>query len=125
MTEHPSAAHAAAHGTVCPSCGRFVGAFHRCTYGGTGVAKRIPLRVARLGALGVALSGMVCLHLMAVHRETPMIGIADITPAMNHAFRSVVVLPTAVLLTGALPLREPKAAQPQPPEEDGNEETDV
>jgi len=104
MTEHSSAAHAAAHGIVCPSCGRFVGAFDRCPYCGTGVAKRIPLRVVRLGALGVALSGMVCLHLMAVHRETPTIGIADITPAMNYAFRSVVGRAARPLTYHRLPL---------------------
>lgn len=42
-----------------------------------------------------------------------------------HYLMCVVVLPTAVLLTGSLLLRKPKAVQPQPPEEDENEETDV
>lgn len=76
-------------GTVCPSCRRFVGAYDRCPYCGTGITKRIPLRTIRITALVIAVAGMVCLHIMAMYRDIPAKPIGDITPAMNFGYVSV------------------------------------
>jgi DNA/RNA endonuclease YhcR with UshA esterase domain len=91
MNDQPSAAPSpTGSGTVCPSCGRFVGAYERCPYCGTGVQKRIPMRALRATAVLVALGGIVSLHLMAMHREIPVTAIGEITPSMNFGYVSVV-----------------------------------
>lgn len=79
-----------AQGTVCPSCHRFVGAYDRCPYCGTGIPKRISLRVLRYLSLLVALAGMVCLHLMAMYRDVPTVSIGAISPAMNFGYKRVI-----------------------------------
>lgn len=77
-------------GTVCPSCNRFVGAYDRCPYCGTGIPKRISLRVLRYTSLMVAIAGVVCLHLMAMYRDIPTVTIGDISPAMNFGYKRVI-----------------------------------
>ncbi|MCX7848229.1 MAG: OB-fold nucleic acid binding domain-containing protein [bacterium] len=79
-----------AQGTVCPSCHRFVGAYDRCPFCGTGIPKRIPLRVVRSLSLLVAIAGLVCLHLMAMYRDVPTVSIGAISPAMNFGYKRVI-----------------------------------
>ncbi len=76
-------------GSVCPSCQRFVGAYDNCPYCGTGLKKRVPLKILRYSSLIIALAGMVCLHLMAFYRDIPSKPIGDISPAMNMGYISV------------------------------------
>jgi len=83
-------AHTAGQGTVCPSCNRFVGAYDRCPYCGTSIPKRISLRALRCLALLVAITGVVCLHLMAMYRDIPTVKIADISPAMNFGYKRII-----------------------------------
>jgi len=75
---------------ICPSCKRFVGAHDTCQYCGTGIKKRISLRFLRYTSLVIAIVGLVCLQLMAMHRETPVKSIASINPAMNFGYITVV-----------------------------------
>ena len=77
------------NGISCPSCGRFVGAHDRCPYCGTGLKKRISLKSLRITSLLVAIIGLVCLHLMAMNRETPAKEISSITPSMNFAYITI------------------------------------
>ena len=75
---------------ICPSCKRFVGAHDTCQYCGTGIKKRISLRFLRYSSLVIAIVGLVCLQLMAMHRETPVKSIASIDPTMNFGYITVV-----------------------------------
>ena len=75
---------------VCPSCGRFVGAFDRCPYCGTGIQRRMTIRFFRYLALVVAIVGMICLHAMAMYRTLPVTTIGAITPTMNFGYFSVI-----------------------------------
>ena len=78
-----------ANETICPSCNRFVGAHDSCPYCGTGIKKRISLRFLRYTSLVIAIVGLVCLQLMAMHRDIPVKSIASITPAMNFGYITV------------------------------------
>lgn len=73
----------------CPSCGRFVGPHDRCPYCGTGMEKRLSLRVFKIAALFIAIVGLACLHLMALHRDIPVKNIEEITPQMSFGFFTV------------------------------------
>jgi len=72
--------------TICPSCGRFVGALSRCPHCGARVNKRLSIRVFRYGALLLGIVGLLLLYLMVTHREIPIIQIGDIQPTMNFAY---------------------------------------
>jgi len=89
MTAPASDTSAHGQGTVCPSCNRFVGAYDRCPYCGTGISKRIPLRTIKIAAMVIAIVGMLCLHIMAMYRDIPTKSIGSITPAMNFGYISV------------------------------------
>ena len=75
---------------ICPSCKRFVGAHDRCQFCGTGIKKRISLKFLRYTSLIIAIVGLVCLQLMAMHREIPVKSIASINPAMNFGYITVI-----------------------------------
>ena len=76
--------------TICPSCKRFVGAHDSCQFCGTGIKKRISLKFLRISALIIAIVGLICLQLMAMHREIPVKSIASINPAMNFGYITVI-----------------------------------
>ncbi len=76
--------------TICPSCKRFVGAHDSCQFCGTGIKKRISLKFLRISALTIAIVGLICLQLMAMHREIPVKSIASINPAMNFGYITVI-----------------------------------
>jgi uncharacterized OB-fold protein len=70
---------------TCTQCGRYVGPLPRCPHCGARQPQRISLRVLRLAAVLLATVGLFLLWLMAIHREIPLIKIADIQPTMNFA----------------------------------------
>lgn len=78
-------AEASAQEINCAQCGRYVGPLARCPHCGARQPQRISLRVLRIGALLLATVGLFLLWLMAIHREIPLIKIADIQPTMNFA----------------------------------------
>jgi DNA/RNA endonuclease YhcR with UshA esterase domain len=55
--------------TLCPSCGRFVGALTRCTHCGARVAKRMSLRLFRYAALAAGTVGLGLLYLLATQTD--------------------------------------------------------
>ncbi|MFH0954185.1 MAG: hypothetical protein V1873_07635 [Verrucomicrobiota bacterium] len=77
-------------GTMCGSCGRFVGALTRCPYCGARVAKRMSIMVFRYAALFLATVGLGLLYLMARSREIPVVKIGDLKSTMNFAYVRVV-----------------------------------
>lgn len=70
---------------TCTQCGRYVGPLPRCPHCGARQPQRISLRVLRLAAVLLATVGLFLLWLMAIHRDIPLIKIADIQPTMNFA----------------------------------------
>lgn len=73
----------------CPSCQRFVGPHDRCPYCGAEMHQRMSLRVFRIGAIVVAVVGIACLHLMALHRDIPLRRIEEVTPQMNFGYIAI------------------------------------
>lgn len=74
----------AAHGAVCPACERFVGAALRCPYCGQAARNASFLRLLRLSALLLAVSGLFFIY-FAPRKEAPLVEAASITPMMNFA----------------------------------------
>ena len=70
---------------TCPQCGRYVGPLPRCPHCGARQPQRISLRALRIAAMLLATVGLFLLWLMAIHRDIPLIKIADIQPTMNFA----------------------------------------
>ncbi len=84
MDEH-SQAQSNVQEIICQQCGRYVGPLPRCPHCGARQPQRISLRALRLAAVGLATVGLFLLWLMAIHRDIPLIKIADIQPTMNFA----------------------------------------
>lgn len=82
---NPDAANTGSEST-CPSCGRFVGAQTVCPYCGARVHKRLSLRVARYGAVALALLGLIALWWAARHADVPEIHVQDVAHTMNWAY---------------------------------------
>ncbi len=72
--------------SLCPSCGRFVGAQTVCPYCGAQVYKRLSLRVARYGAVALAVLGLIALWWAARHARVPAIQVQDVAHTMNWAY---------------------------------------
>jgi len=72
--------------TRCPSCGRFVGAYEKCPYCGATVSKRMSIKIFRYGSLILSFVGLAILYLISVHKEIPLVKVADISPTMNFAY---------------------------------------
>ena len=70
---------------ACDSCGRFIGPADVCPFCGGQTRPRLGLRALRWFALLMGVGGLGILYLAAVHAETPVVTIRDITPAMNFA----------------------------------------
>lgn len=71
--------------TLCPSCGKFVGAYEKCPYCGTELQKRMSIIFFKRAALVVALGGLFLLWFTATKMKPPLIKIDDITPGYNNA----------------------------------------
>lgn len=70
---------------MCPSCGKFVGAYEKCPYCGTELKKRISIVFFKRSAIVVALGGLFLLWLTATHLKPTLIKINEITPFYNNA----------------------------------------
>jgi len=73
--------------TICPSCGKFVGAYTRCPYCGSEHKRRISIRFFRFFAIVVAFGGVFLIWLAARGINAPLIKISDIQPM--HSFACV------------------------------------
>jgi len=71
--------------TLCPSCGKFVGAYEKCPYCGTGLKKRMSIIFFKRAALVLALGGLFLLWLTATKIKPQLIHVGDINPRMNNA----------------------------------------
>lgn len=72
--------------TLCPSCGRYVGALEKCPHCGASVRKRLPIRTLRLGSIVLALAGIAALLYAVSGAATPKLSIANIEATMNYAY---------------------------------------
>ncbi len=71
--------------TLCPSCGRFVGAYEKCPYCGAELKKRMSLVIwKRIAVVGTAV-GLFLMWLAAVKMEPPLIDVAQAGPSYNNA----------------------------------------
>lgn len=69
----------------CPHCGHFIGPATRCAHCGMRLEKPMKLKVLRIAAGGVAVVGLLLLHLYARNHELPVVQIGSISPVMNFA----------------------------------------
>jgi DNA/RNA endonuclease YhcR with UshA esterase domain len=72
--------------TICPSCGKFVGAYTRCPYCGSEHKRRISIRFFRFFALIVAVVGVFLIWLAARGIKAPLIKISNIQPMHSFAY---------------------------------------
>jgi DNA/RNA endonuclease YhcR with UshA esterase domain len=70
---------------LCPSCGKFVGAYERCPYCGTELKKRMSIVFFKRAAIVVALGGLFLLWLTATKLKPQLIKINEITPMYSNA----------------------------------------
>lgn len=71
--------------TLCPSCGRFVGAYEKCPYCGAELKKRTSLLLWKRIAVGGAVGGLLLMWLAATKMEPKLLQVADITATYNNA----------------------------------------
>ena len=71
--------------TLCPSCGRFVGAYEKCPYCGAELKKRMSLVIWKRIAVGGAVAGLFLMWLAATQMEPKLLQVADITATYNNA----------------------------------------
>ncbi|MCX6356802.1 MAG: hypothetical protein NT045_02830 [Candidatus Aureabacteria bacterium] len=71
--------------TLCPSCGKFVGAYEKCPYCGTELKKRMSIVFFKRAALVLAIGGLFLLWLTATKMKPQLVRIGDINARMNNA----------------------------------------
>jgi len=71
--------------TLCPSCGRFVGAYEKCPYCGAELKKRMSLIIWKRIAVFGALAGLFLMWLAATKMAPKLLEVADITETYNNA----------------------------------------
>lgn len=86
--------------TLCPSCGKFVGAYERCPYCGTALQKRMSIIFFKRAALVLAIGGLALLWFTATKIKIPVVRIADINARMNNAVVEVKGKVTRVSVMG-------------------------
>ncbi|MBN2054423.1 hypothetical protein JW905_05850 [bacterium] len=75
---------------VCPSCGRFVGAYERCPYCQADMKMRMSLKLIRRISLYGALAGLVLLYFASRAHELPVIHVGEVEMNNNMALVKVV-----------------------------------
>lgn len=75
--------------TLCPSCGKFVGAYEKCPYCGATLKKRMALAIFKRGCLVMSVVGLIALWYAAVMMEPELITIGEIGPTYNKGIFSV------------------------------------
>ena len=73
---------------TCPSCGRYVGPTDAgtCSYCGARLTGRMTLRALKIGALGLAVLGLILLWWFATHSPVPTLKIGQAQATMNFAY---------------------------------------
>jgi len=73
---------------TCPSCGRYVGPTDAgtCSHCGARLTARITLRALKIGALGLAVLGLILLWWFAAHSPVPRLKIGQAQATMNFAY---------------------------------------
>lgn len=72
--------------TLCPSCGRFVGAYPRCPYCGCEHKLRMSIRFFRFFALAVSIMGLLLIWIAARGIKAPLVRVKDIGPMNSFAY---------------------------------------
>lgn len=72
-------------GIICPSCGKFVGAYERCPHCQTTVQKRLPIIYIKRFAIFGTIIGLILMWFAALQREVPLQKIGEIKPQHNMA----------------------------------------
>lgn len=72
--------------TLCPSCGKFVGAYTRCPYCGCEHKLRMSIRFFRFFALAVSIVGLFLIWLAARGIKAPLVKVADLGPMNSFAY---------------------------------------
>lgn len=72
--------------TICPSCGKFVGAYTRCPYCGSEHKHRFSIRFFRIFALAVSIGGLFLIWLAARGIRAPLMLVKDIGPMNSFAY---------------------------------------
>lgn len=85
-------------GIICPSCGKFVGAYERCPHCQATVHKRLPILYIKRFAIFGTLIGLVLMWFAALQRIVPIIKIGEIKPQHNMALVKCVGKVTGVRL---------------------------
>lgn len=73
-------------GSMCPSCGRFVGPLEKCPFCGAQIQKRLPLKFLQLACLVLAILGIVILVYAVSGAPTPTTKIGSIDATMNYGY---------------------------------------
>jgi len=72
--------------TLCPSCGKFVGAYPRCPYCGCEHKLRMSIRFFRFFALAVSIGGLLLIWIAARGVKAPLVKVKDIGPMNSFAY---------------------------------------
>lgn len=72
-------------GIICPSCGKFVGAYDRCPHCQAIVQKRLPIIYLKRFAIFGSIIGLILMWFAALQREVPLQKIGEIKPQHNMA----------------------------------------
>lgn len=72
--------------TICPSCGKFVGAYTRCPYCGAEHKRRTSIRFFRIFSICMSFGGLFIIWLAARGIQAPLIHIKDIGPTNAFAY---------------------------------------
>lgn len=80
------AAHELPKETLCPSCGKFVGAYPRCPYCGCEHKLRMSIRFFRFFALAVSIVGLFLIWIAARGVKAPLVKVGDIGPMNSFAY---------------------------------------
>jgi DNA/RNA endonuclease YhcR with UshA esterase domain len=73
----------------CSQCGRYVGPYEACPYCGSRMAGRIPVRVVKVAAVGLATVGLFLLWQAATRSAVPRVQIGRAGATMNFAYARV------------------------------------
>ncbi|MDP8235999.1 MAG: hypothetical protein P9M08_06425 [Candidatus Erginobacter occultus] len=71
--------------TLCPSCGRFVGAYEKCPYCGAALKKRMSLLIWKRIAVGGTILGLLVMWFAATQMTPELVQIGEIQETYNNA----------------------------------------
>ncbi len=71
--------------TLCPSCGRFVGAYEKCPYCGAGLHKRMSLLIWKRISVAGTILGLLVMWFAATRMNPSLVQIGEIQETYNNA----------------------------------------